>query len=100
MNPRYDKLWVGLVLGLLVPFVGYALLLVLFEQLDASGAASGEGFSFNFRERTTALLAIALNLIPLSVFQRQRMGHAIRGVVTMTLVYAVIWFIQFGRELL
>ena len=40
MNPRYDKLWVGIVAGLVVPFVGYALLLVLFEQLDASGAAS------------------------------------------------------------
>ncbi|MCB0637249.1 MAG: hypothetical protein KDC54_11560 [Lewinella sp.] len=100
MNPRYDKLWVGIVAGLVVPFVGYALLLVLFEQLDASGAASSDGFSFNFRERTTALLAIALNLIPLSVFQRQRMGYAIRGVVAMTLLYAIVWFIFFGRELL
>jgi hypothetical protein len=100
MNPRYDKLWVGLLTGLLAPFVGYALLLILFEQLDATGAASSEGFSFNFRERTTSLLAIALNLIPLSIFQRQRMGYAIRGVVSMTLLYAVVWFIFFGKELL
>ena len=100
MNWPYDKLWVGLVAGLVVPFVGYALFLVFFEQLEAAGWLSDQGFSFNFRERTTAILAVALNLLPLTIFRRRRANEAIRGLVMITMGYALVWFFLFGRALL
>ena len=52
--------------SLLLPVIGFVLLYNVFGLLEMSGAASGEGFSTNFRERTLSIVAIALNLIPVS----------------------------------
>lgn len=102
MLPRRnrDNLLSGLLIGLLVPFVGYALLLVIYEQLEAAGALSSSGFTVNFRQRTVALVAICLNLIPLSYFQRRYMNRSLRGLVLATLVLGLIWFWYYGRQLL
>lgn len=102
MLPRRtrDNLLFGLAIGLAVPFVGYALLLVIYEQLEAAGALSSSGFSVNFRQRTVALVAICLNLVPLSYFQRRYMTRSLRGLVLATLVLGVGWFWYFGRQLL
>ncbi|MEL6926677.1 MAG: hypothetical protein AAFO94_21735, partial [Bacteroidota bacterium] len=58
-----DSLPVGLLLGIVVPFVGYAIWLMLFEQMDSMGWLDNSGFSENWRKRTTALLAICMNII-------------------------------------
>lgn len=92
-----NKLWIGLLIGLLVPFVGYALLLTIYDQLDAMGWTSSIGFSANFRVRTLGVIAICLNLIPLNLFQRRRFGEAVRGIAVMTVIYAIAWVIYFGN---
>ncbi|MBK7872874.1 MAG: hypothetical protein IPJ74_20480 [Saprospiraceae bacterium] len=92
-----NKLWIGLLIGLLVPFVGYALLLTIYDQFDAMGWTSSIGFSANFRVRTLGVIAICLNLIPLNLFQRRRFGEAVRGIAVMTVIYAIAWVIYFGN---
>lgn len=94
-----NKLWIGLVIGLVVPFVGYALLLTIYDQLDAMGATSSIGFSDNFRQRTLGVIAICLNLIPLNIFQRKRFGESVRGMAIVTVLYAVGWVIYFGSSI-
>lgn len=96
-NMIQNKLWIGLLIGLLVPFVGYALLLTIYDQLDAMGWTSSIGFSANFRVRTLGVIAICLNLIPLNLFQRRRFGEAVRGIAVMTVIYAIAWVIYFGN---
>lgn len=91
-----NKLWVGLLIGLAVPFVGYALLLIVYEQLDALNATSSIGFSDNFRERTIGVVAICLNLIPINIFQRRRSGESVRGLAIVTVLYAIGWVIYYG----
>jgi hypothetical protein len=100
MRYKYDKLWIGLVAGLVVPFVGYALLLMVLEQLGAVESFRDARLNFDFRVRTIAILALALNLLPLRVFRRNRANAGIRGLVLATFLYAGLWFYYFGRELL
>ncbi|MDX1941624.1 MAG: hypothetical protein SFU99_13785 [Saprospiraceae bacterium] len=92
-----NKLWIGLLIGLLLPFVGYALLLTIYDQMDAMGWTSNIGFSPNFRARTLGVIAICLNLIPLNIFQRRRFGETVRGIAVMTVLYAIGWVIYFGN---
>lgn len=95
-----NALWFGLVVGLVLPFVGYAVLLMIYDGLESSGLLSGEGFSENFRQRTLGIVAICLNLIPLNFFQKRRFTQSMRGLVLATFLYAVVWFIYFGLKLI
>lgn len=94
-----DEIWVGLLYGLLLPAAGFLLLYNVFSLLEIKGAASGAGFSENFRERTLAILAIALNLFALSRFRRRRWEQAMRGVVIATSLLAFVWLFLYGVKL-
>jgi hypothetical protein len=90
----------GLLLGILLPLAGFAILYQLFNLLELWGAASGTGLSSNFRERTLAILAIALNLIPLNIYRNRRWESAMRGVVIATGILSLAWVFRFGIQLL
>ena len=94
-----NEIWVGMLFGLLLPVLGYLLLLQLFSLLEIQGAASGSGFSPNFRERTLAIVAIALNLIPMNIFRRRRWDLSMRGVVISTAILAFLWLFRYGLHL-
>ena len=94
-----NKLWIGLLIGLLIPFVAYALLLMAYDYLDAMGWTSCTGFSDNFRQRTLGVVAICMNLIPLNILQRRRFNEAVRGLSVITVLYAIGWVIYFGGNL-
>ena len=89
----------GLVPGLLLPIAIYALLYALFGLLEAKGAASGEGLAANFRERTLAIVALAINVWLIHLFKKRRWEDAMRGVVVATGVLALVWLIRFGPGL-
>jgi hypothetical protein len=94
-----NEIWAGLLLALLLPTVGFTLLYHLFGLLEKAGAASGEGFSASFRERTLSLIALALNLVPMHLYRRRRWDLSMRGVAIATSLLAVIWLLWFGRLL-
>ena len=87
-------------MGLVIPFVGYALLLTVYEQLAAWNFISSEGLTQNFRIRTIGLLAICLNIIPFQIFKNRYYFDLLRGVVLATFLCAALWFIKYGRTLL
>lgn len=95
-----DKIIVGLILGFLLPVVGYAILLEIYDQLGNNGLISDEGLSRTFRDRTIALLAICFNLIPFSYFNRNRMQNGMRGLVFPTVVFVIIWVFYFRKSIL
>ena len=94
-----DEIWVGLIYGLLLPLAGFFLLYNLFSLLEIKGAASGAGFSENFRERTLAIVSIAINLFSLSRFRKLRWERAMRGVVIATSILALVWLMMYGVKL-
>ncbi len=95
-----NAIWLGLVLGLLVPFVGYAIFMTIFEQLEAVGLMSKIGMTPYFRERTSGILAIALNLLVLNFYQKRRSFNTVRGIVVMTGGYVIAWLVYFGQYVL
>ena len=100
MHYKNDKVWIGLLAGLLIPFVGYAILLMILEQLAANEALANQRLNFDFRTRTIGLLALALNLIPMRFFRNRRANQAIRGLVLATMAYGLVWVYFFGQQLL
>lgn len=95
-----NSLTVGLAIAFLLPLTGFVILYFGYGQLEASGVVSERGFSNLFRERTSSIIAICLNIIPLNIFQRKRATESMRGVVLATGIYAIIWIIYFGRYIL
>ncbi len=100
MRNDRGNIWIGLFTGLVLPLAGYALIWLILQSLEPLGLVSSEGFAPNFRERTAAVLAICLNLIPFNRWQQQRKMQSVRGVAVMTVLYALGWMIFFGRQIL
>lgn len=94
-----NKIWVGLLIGLILPALGAVLIFNIFKLLALMGGASGEGFTPNFRERTSIVIALALNLIPMNLFRRRRWDLAMRGVVIVTTMLAFAWVGHYSLKL-
>ncbi|MFK8104613.1 MAG: hypothetical protein AB8G15_18965 [Saprospiraceae bacterium] len=94
-----NNFWIGILVGLVVPFVGFAIWLTLFDQFTEMGWMSTDGFSLNWRRRTTGLLAICMNLIPFHLYNRRRYTTTMRGIILPTVAYSAAWFIYYGYYL-
>lgn len=94
-----NKILTGLIVGLILPVIGTVLIFNIFKILALIGGASGEGFSPDFRERTSAVIALALNLIPMNLFRRRRWELAMRGMVIATTILAFIWVGHYSLKL-
>ncbi len=90
---------IGFILGLFIPIVGFAILLELYEQLDAMGLSPGKGFAASIRTRTTALIALCFNLIPFQIYYARKLINSMRGISLPTIIYGIAWFIWFGKDL-
>ncbi|MEM9888032.1 MAG: hypothetical protein AAF849_19205 [Bacteroidota bacterium] len=95
-----NKIIIGLLVGLILPVIGFGLLFALFEFLDRAGAVSNIGLSEDFRLRTIGIVAIGLNAIALNAFYKRRATQSMRGIVIITFVYVVAWVIYFGDKVL
>lgn len=92
-----DALLIGLVIGLCVPFVGYATIQMLFEQIADLEFLNPETRSIRFRERTIAILAVCMNLIPFQLFKKRRFEKTMQGILIATFIYVFIWIYYFAN---
>ena len=92
---KYDSVLFGLGIGVVVPFVGLAILMMINESFTGSAGAF-DGFTDKF----IRLLAVILNLLPFSVFNRKRMIPSMRGVFIPTIIYALIWLSIYSAQIL
>jgi hypothetical protein len=95
-----NNIFSGLLFGLLLPVVTFFMLQQIYGLLEAGGVSSVSGLSGNFRERTSAIIAIAVNLLPMRIFQNRRWSEAIRGLVIATGVLAISWVIYYGKSMI
>lgn len=97
---KRNSIPLGIVIGIVLPVVAWLLLTGLFSLLDSYGLVSSKGFSMDFRERTTALLAIAANIIPFLRFSNAYEMKSMRGIIFPTVIFSMIWLMVYGLRLL
>ncbi len=96
-----NKLLTGIIWGVLIPFIGVAILMVLDETIvDMDLSLPNNNIYLGQKPRTLYLLAICLNLIPFQIFRNRRMDKALRGVGLVTISYAIVWFLYFSSTIL
>lgn len=86
----------GAIIGLIIPFVGYAVELMLIDWFISSPRPAQE----TFRVRTLILVAICLNLIPFHFFRYRRETKSMQGTLMVTVGLAILWLFYFGYTLL
>lgn len=97
---KFNNVIVGILIGICVPVVGYALILIVFEQLTAAGLMDDITMgSSRKRMRTLSLLGICCNIIPFEIFRRKYYDNTLRGMVFPTLGYMLYWVYFFYADL-
>lgn len=95
-----NSFFTGLVLGAIVPVLGYVVVEFIFGLLTQMGLmeyVSGSGSSR--RMRTLALIGICCNLIPFNICRKYRWDNTMRGIVFPTLLYVGFWLYQYSAVL-
>jgi len=94
-----NKIVTGIILGVLLPIIGYFFFGALFKLLTGAGVMNPDGFSETWRHRTVALLAIMLNLIPFQVFKAKHFDQSMRGLIFPTVFLVFAWVYYFRAAL-
>ncbi len=91
----------GIVLGICIPIVGFAIFQMVFEGLESIGAIDAVTRSSSIgRIRTLSLLGICANIIPFEIYRKKRYENTMRGLVFPTIIYVVIWIVRYREVLL
>jgi hypothetical protein len=91
-----DSILTGIVLGTIVPVVGYFLLESVFDYLNQTGyLGEAIGESFMRRVRTIGILAICCNILVFEWAKRNRYDDTLRGVVFPTIIYVGAWIYKY-----
>jgi hypothetical protein len=80
----------GLLIGLLLPLISFAVLYFFNSALIQS-----ETVNFSFKTPTVALFSICSNLIPAIIANKNRYDEFIRGIMFPTVLGSFAWFIYF-----
>ena len=100
MNNFLSSIWFGLILGLLIPIIGSAIVMMIFEQLAKMNIMHTiDGVLSVGRLRSVYLFGIVFNLIPFQYFKRKNQEKVMNGIVIMTIILAAVWIIYFSKTL-
>ena len=95
-----NSLIFGLVLGCIVPVVGFVVVEFIFNQSTLFGLMSEVSSSSSGRRfRTLTLIAICTYLIPFNIAKNRKWDDTMRGIVFPTLIYVGAWIFKFYGEL-
>ena len=110
---RQDKVWVGLLYGVIFPAVIYFLVYeinLMITEADFSWMESifGTNPRFisefqvrgSFSNKFIAILSVCSNIIPFNVFKRTRKDHTMQGVLTATFILVIVLVIVFWDQFL
>ncbi len=95
---KNDTIWMGLLLGLVGPLIGYYLIIGILSIVDV--LLDSKDIFILFQPRTHYLLAIAFNLLTVNWANKQYRTRTVRGIVTATLLYAFLWLWMFYKLML
>lgn len=88
----------GILFGLTVPFISYAVLLLVNEKISGLLFSSGSKEDMLLDNKTIAILAICFNLIPFHLFDKRRQTKGMRGILISTFLLVLLWLFVYGKE--
>jgi amino acid permease len=100
MKDFNKSIWIGILIGIAIPIVGYAIVLIIFEKLAKAGLIqSSQGMFSIAQERTIWVLGIMFNMIPFQYFKFKKADRAMTGVVMMTILAVFIWLFYYHESI-
>jgi Co/Zn/Cd efflux system component len=88
----------GLFIGLTIPFISYAILLLVNEKISALIFSDEIKDNLLLDNKTVAILAICVNLIPFHLSDKRRQTKAMRGILLSTFMLILLWLYVYGKE--
>ena len=88
----------GILFGLTVPFISYAVLLLVNEKISGLLFSSVSKEDMLLDNKTIAILAICFNLIPFHLFDKRRQTKGMRGILISTFLLVLLWLFVYGKE--
>ena len=94
-----NNVFIGIALGLLIPVVGLAVMMMLNEKLFPPivdqiylwAYKKKIETSFSFDDQTLYIFGVMINLIPFRYYRRHKWDETLRGIVLGTLVHAILY---------
>ena len=96
---RKNSVILGLIVGLVVPFVTYALLLTVLETIDTYAGFTQVQLSAALKPRTLVLIALCCNILTMQYYRRLRADETMRGIFISVGIGAIIWIIRYSAEI-
>ncbi|MDR1985169.1 MAG: hypothetical protein LBQ28_10180 [Prevotellaceae bacterium] len=94
MQKKYDKLLLGLIIGLLIPLIVSAIAMYVKYTNSPQIQYLGVKYLINFAPKILSL-SICSNLLPFYVFLKTNRMSGVKGVLTATFSLALFVFILF-----
>ena len=96
---RKNSVLLGLIIGLFVPIVTYAVLLTTLEFIDSYAGFSQVQLATALKPRTLALVALCGNILTMQYYRRLRADESMRGVFIAVGICAVLWIARYSSEI-
>lgn len=96
MIEKYDKAWIGFILGLVLPVIIYFLYTLGVKLLFEAGRI--EKYQWIFAKSFRDIVAVVFNVIPFFIFNQMRRTNLMRGVLGATVLLGVL-IVFFGKDL-
>ncbi len=94
---KKDSVVIGVLLGVCVPILTYALFLYLDEWIEYMDFRPMGNEPFTGFDNVYVPFSIVANLIPFHYFNNRRMFNSMRGVVLPTIIMVIAWGFYYGK---
>ncbi len=95
-----NSIWMGLLIGVTVPVLGYLAVDAIFSILTDMGMMDEVTLgSSGKRLRTMALIGICFNIIPIQFLNNRYYNAIQKGVMIATFFYCTMWVLYFASSL-
>lgn len=90
-----NETWLGLLIGALLPIVGFGTMIYFNDMLLNMKIAIRGGDIFSMDEKTLYVLGVCYNLIPFSIYRRKRFDLTMTAIIWPTLIYVGLFFVWY-----
>lgn len=77
-------------MGLAIPIVGFAVMLMVNDYLHKAEFKLPDGSTFDFNDQTCFVLGVCFNLIPFQYYKKRNWDATLKGMLAATIIFAFI----------